>query len=158
MGIDVFEEIVASWLQTHGYFMLNNVRYGYNKEIDILATKPSTNKVIHIEVSCSSNPVGIFGTNKAGEKDYERYAIDFLNKKFFNEDVVNKIKEIVNPNVEIEKWFVHAKLKEPKQLNVFESKGIKTIHIKTIIEDIKNSKLNKFSGDKRLKQLFDIVK
>tara|TARA_Y100000310_G_C20646634_1_gene797019 strand:- start:338 stop:829 length:492 start_codon:yes stop_codon:yes gene_type:complete len=157
MGIDVFEEVVASWLQTNGYFMMNNIKYGHNQEIDILATKTASNKIIHIEVTCSSNPVSIIGTKKAGEKDYEQYAIKELNKKFFNEQVIDKIKEVTNQDVEIKRWFIHAKLKEPRQLDTIKSKDIKTIHIKTIIKEIIKSRLNKFSGDKRLKQLFDIM-
>lgn len=73
MGLDVFEEVVASWLQTKGYFIVNNVKYGNNQEIDILATKVGKDLVIHLEVSCSSNPVGILGIKKAGEKDFEKY-------------------------------------------------------------------------------------
>ena len=97
------------------------------------------------------------GTNKAGENDYEKFALEYLKKKFFNEKVLDRIDNISNKNVQIERWFIHAKLKEPKQLEIIQNKGIKTKHIKNIIKDIEKLKLNKFSGDKRLKQLFDIM-
>ena len=154
---DIFEEVVASWLQINGYFIMQNIKYGFNNEIDILATKLPINKVIHIEVSCSSNPVGILGTNKAGEKNYERFALEYLEKKFFNQRVLDRINEISN-KIQIERWFIHAKLKEPKQLEIIQKKDIKTIPIDGVISDIKKSKLNVFSGDKRLKQLLDIIK
>lgn len=156
MGLDIFEEVVASWLQTNGYFMMNNIKYGRNQEVDILATKVGLNEVIHIEVTCSSNAVTFLGTSEAGEKDYKSCAEAYLQKKFLNNDVVKKIKSITNDTVEIKRWFIHADLKEKKQLDFFHAKGIETKHINDVIKDIKDRDLKEFIGDKRIKQLIDI--
>ncbi len=159
MALDVFEEIVASWLQSNGFFMMNNIKYGNNQEIDILATKKAvTNEVIHIEVTCSSNPLSLLGTTEHGEKDYENCTEKYLQKKYLNDSVIKKIKEITDNNIMINRWFIHAKLKESKQLEMFKRKGIKTIHIHNIVKEIEDIKLKQFIGDKRIKQLFDILK
>ena len=157
MGLDIFEEVVASWLQTKGFFMMNNIKYGNNQEIDILATKTGTNQVVHIEVTCSSNAVALLGTNKAGEKDYKGLAHKYLQKKYLNDKVIEKIKKLTNDNVEIERWFIHADIKNPKQLEIFHQKGIKNVHINEIVKDIRDNELKHFVGDKRIKQLFDII-
>jgi len=49
-------------------------------------------EVIHIEDTCSSNAVTFLGTSEAGEKDYKGCAKEYLQKKFFNDDVVKKSK------------------------------------------------------------------
>lgn len=158
MTSDFFEEIVATWLQVNNYFIINNVKYGRNNEIDILAIKNKFNKVTHVEVSCSSNPITILGTNNVKDnKNYKECAEIYINKKYFNKDVSDKIQGIVGRAIPIERWLVYAKLKEPKQLNIFESKGIKTFNVNEILQNIKNTNLNAFSGDKRIKQLLDIM-
>jgi len=48
-------------------------------------------------------------------------------------------------------------LKEEKQLNVFHAEGIETKHINNVIKEIKERDLKEFIGDKRIKQLFDIM-
>jgi len=158
MAFDLFEEVVGSWLQTKGYFIMSNIKYYGNKEIDILATKIGENKVIHIEVSCSSNPRGIFGVSNLSAKDYKTHALSYLEKKYFNKYVEEKIKELTNcKDILIERIFVHAKVKPLtyKQLEIFREKGVETVHINDIIKEITNSK--KFVGDNRMKQLFDIM-
>lgn len=158
MASDFFEEIVATWLQVNNYFIISNIKYGRNNEIDILAIKNKFNKVIHIEVSCSSNPITVLGTNNAKDnKNYNECAEIYINKKYFNKDVGEKIHETVGRTIPIERWFVYAKLKEPKQLKIFKSKEIETFNINEILKNIKNAKLNAFSGDKRIKQLLDIM-
>ena len=157
MGLDIFEEVVASWLQTDGYFMMNNIKYGRNQEIDILAIKVGLDEVIHIEVTCSSNAVTFLGISEAGEKDYKGCAETYLQKKFLNDDVVKKIKDITDDTVKIKRWFIHADLKEEKQLNVFHAEGIVTKHINNVIKEIKERDLKEFIRDKRIKQLFDIM-
>lgn len=157
MASDIFEEIVVSWLQVKRYFVMSNIKYGNNQEIDILATKINTNEVIHIEVSCSSNPISVFGTNIAGNQNYKRNAADYLEKKYFNQKVNEKIKELTEERVKIDRQFIHGKLREPKQLLIFEKSGVKTIYIGKVIKDIQGAELRSFSGDKRIKQLLDIA-
>lgn len=157
MGLDIFEEIVASWLQTEGYFMMNNIKYGNNKEIDILATKLGRNDIIHIEVQCSSNPQSILGRNDIRDEDYQQAATDFAEKKFFNQEVKEKILALSGQEP-TKRWFIHAMMREPRQLEVFRQRGVETIDIKKVVESIKSSSLKNFSGDKRIKQLFDIIK
>ena len=163
---DIFEDVVKSWLQTRGYFLMNNIKYGHNQEIDILAIKPNANKVTHIEVSCSSNPQNIYGGDRKtygnrlppSENQVIESAIKYIEKKFLNEKVAKKIKELTNNDVEIERWFIHAKSKDERQKDIFKERGIKTLHIKEVIGEIESSELRTFIGDKRLKQLFDIIR
>ena len=69
-----------------------------------------------------------------------------------------KIKTVTGQeDVKVERWFIHAKLVEPRQLDFFQEKGVKTIHVNNIIEEIKEHPLKNFVGDKRVKQLFDIM-
>ncbi|MDO8642172.1 MAG: hypothetical protein Q7R76_01095 [Candidatus Woesearchaeota archaeon] len=157
MGLDIFEDIVATWLQTNGYFMMNNIRYGHNQEIDVLATKLGKNGIIHIEVSCSSNPSDIVGTKNHEKIGYEQAAINFAEKKFFNKEVKGKILALSGQEPK-ERWFIHAIMDEPKQLDILREKGIKPINIKDVIKDIQSSDLRDSSGNKRIKQLFDIIK
>jgi pimeloyl-CoA synthetase len=136
---------------------MNNIKYGNNQEIDILATKVRLNEVIHIEVTCSSNALKSLGAKDYSGKKYESCANAYLEKKFLNDKVVKKIQDITSDTVEIKRWFIHADLKEPKQLDVFRRKGIETKHINDVIKDIKEQDLKEFIGDKRIKQLFDIL-
>lgn len=160
MGIDVFEDAVASWLQAEGFFIISNARYGHNHEIDILALKirEKENILIHVEVSCSSNPIGLLGSGSAGnKKDYEILTQEYANKKFFNNEVKERIKKLAGGKEPSQRWFVHGKMKEPRQLQVLHKLGIHTISIAEVVSGIVSHPLNQFSGDKRIKQLLDLM-
>ena len=58
--MDPAEEIVTSWLNQRGYFVINGVKCKGNKEIDILAVNPVTGDKLHVEVSVSIRPFGGF--------------------------------------------------------------------------------------------------
>lgn len=54
--MNFLERLVAEWYELRGYFVKTNVRFGpranggYIGEVDVLAAKPRTRELVHIEV------------------------------------------------------------------------------------------------------------
>ena len=68
MAVNIFEELVKTYLQTQGYFTIENVPYELSKnanstagpsDIDILALRPSKKDRKVLAVSCKGYPKGI---------------------------------------------------------------------------------------------------
>ena len=93
--MNFLEQLAAEWYEYSGYFVRTNVRAkkrsrgGWDKELDVIAYKPSSGELIHIE------------TSGAAESLSQR--IDMFNKKFELED--SDYREIL-----------HAKFNEIKRI------------------------------------------
>src|SRR3989344_2165578 len=85
--VDLAEEIVSMWLELQGFFLIRNVRYGRNKEIDIMAINGKDKR--HIEVQVSSKPLAILsdGVN-ISDKDAKGGALKYYKKKFDNPETL----------------------------------------------------------------------
>ncbi len=60
--MNFLEQLVAEWYTLQGYFVRTNIKFGkrskggYAGEIDVVAFKPQTGELIHVEPSMDSNP------------------------------------------------------------------------------------------------------
>ena len=85
---DIIEEVVSNWLFSKGYFVINNLKIGVN-EIDLLVVKVKDGIIsekIHVEVQCSSNPIGYIGGSSSArtrsESELKKGVAEYVEKKF----------------------------------------------------------------------------
>ena len=87
------KEIVNYWLHKNGFFTINSIKAGKNKEIDILAVKikdASLERFQQIELSTS--------ISKASNITLDALSIEesvdkFISKRFEDELIIKKIRE-----------------------------------------------------------------
>ncbi len=141
--MDIIEDIVSDWLNSKGYFVIKNLKVGVN-EVDILAVKlnnrQNVDNAIHVEVQCSSNPIGYIGGSSSAKKrnvlEIESGVKNYIDKKFNSEKIRNVVRELVGNKYE--KIFVHGKLKEEAEtIKAFEKNGIKVVRVQQIFKEIK---------------------
>ena len=148
------ENLVGSALQSLGYFTIQGLREGV-READFLAIKIENKKTYfyHIEVQLSHNPVGVlrpsarFGTS---EKNPQKSAKGFIEKKFYQKKLCKKIEKVFGTK-KYDRMFIYGRLKNPKQLNIFEARGINCISIGELIQkaahsDAQTEALKSFCG------------
>lgn len=143
--MDIIEDIVADYFYSKGYFLIKNLKAGLN-EIDILAIKLNNNQkideAIHIEVHCSSKPIGYIGGSPSARrralKEVELGVEDYIKRKFTNEKVENIIKRLIGNKYK--KLFICGKLKEEETIIYFEKNDITVRRIWDILEDMKINK------------------
>ncbi len=112
-----------AWLRDEGYFVMHSVKAKHNKEIDILAIHPLTDKRIHIEVKVAINPTG--GLRPWGAAKHASDGITMRVKLFCQNKFVGKvnkdtrrledscIQDVVTKNLgtsDYEKWLVFGAL------------------------------------------------
>jgi Holliday junction resolvase-like predicted endonuclease len=142
--MDIIENIVANWFNSKGYFLIKNLKVGVN-EIDILAIRLNSdqkiNDAVHIEVQCSSNPIGyIGGTPSAKKRDASEVELGvaaYIEKKFNNKKITDVIKNLVGNKYR--KMFICGKLKEEDTVKYFEKNGIMVKRVWEIFKEIKNN-------------------
>ncbi len=140
--MDIIENIVAGWFNSKGYFLIKNLKIGVN-EMDILAVKlgddQKVNDAIHIEVQCSSNPIGyIGGTPSAKKRDaigVEEGVVAYIDKKFNNPKITEVINSLIGNNYR--KMFICGNLKEEETIKYFEKNGIKVMRVWQIFKELK---------------------
>ena len=145
--LDIFEEVVSNWLFSKGYFVINNLKVGL-KEIDLLAVKIRKGKItekIHVEVQCSSNPVGYIGGNSSArtrsKEELGKGVGEYINKKFLNNKIEKTVESFFGKNYI--KWFICGVLKDESTVSEFEKRGIIVMRIWDIIEEYKGMAKNK---------------
>jgi hypothetical protein len=126
-------EIVNFWLNSKGYFTINNLKSG-NKDIGVLALKfdkGTLTKVMHVEVNCS-----ITGFNE------QNYAMDrLINEKFEDKNIVAAIKKYtknMGKDVCIEKVVVLNSLPKNKEgiIKKLEKNSIMMMEFEDILVDV----------------------
>ena len=136
---DIIEEVVSNWLISKGYFLINNLKIGVN-EMDLLVVKVKNGIIIeknHIEIQCSSNPIGYIGGSSSArarsENELEEGVTEYVEKKFSQ----TKIRKVVEAyfGKEYQKWFICGVLKDERTIEAFEKHNIKVIRIWEILEE-----------------------
>src|SRR3989344_4665719 len=143
--MDIIENIVANWFNSKGYFLIKNLKVGVN-EIDILAVKLNNNQKvddsIHIEVQCSSNPIGYIGGSSSAKKrnasGIESGVAAYIDKKFNNKKIKNVIERLIGNKYR--KMFICGKLKDESTIKYFKKNGIKVMRVWQIFKEIKANK------------------
>ena len=142
--MDIIENIVADCFYSRGYFLIKNLKAGLN-EIDILAIKLNNEQkvddAVHIEVHCSSKPIGYIGGSSSAKKrsasKIESGVEDYIDKKFNNEKVKNVIKKLIGNKYKYKKMFICGKLKEEDTTKYFDKNGIEVMRVWQIFKEIK---------------------
>lgn len=150
--MDIIENIVAGWFNSKGYFLIKNLKVGVN-EVDILAVRlddnQKVNDAIHIEVQCSSNPIGYIGGTPSAKKrdasEVEVGVVAYIDKKFNNPKITGVIKSLIGNKYR--KMFICGKLKEEETIKYFEKNGIKVMRVWQIFKDIKTNEEKYKTGE-----------
>jgi len=135
-------EIVNWWLNRNGFFTLNNIKAGRNKEIGTLALKfkEPDSSIQHIEVNCSVS----YPRNLTLDKGpVEKSVGDYVNKKFDDSIVVEvikkSIKELTGREKQYEKTIVLGNIAQANKgriLKELKKKGIKVIGFEDILCEV----------------------
>lgn len=105
--IEPEREIVNWWLNRNGFFTLNNIKAGRNREIGTLALKfrEPGSSIRHVEVSCSvSYQRNLTPDKSPAEKSVE----DYVNKKFDDDVIIGVIKKSIKELTGQEKPYERA--------------------------------------------------
>lgn len=153
--MDPAESVVSLWLQTRGFFLMNNVPVGKGRgrEIDFLGVNPTTNSYVHVEVTVSVKPTGPLRPNKeiktAGES-LEKRMRGFYLKKFVGisrrqgtdfEDgkIEEAVRGIFGGRI-YEKWLVLGEqggADTPEKVRAaFHRLGVKVLFLEEVMNDI----------------------
>lgn len=155
--MDPAEEIVTCWLKQKGYFMMNEIRTGNNKEIDILAMNPRTRHKLHVEVHVSIDPVGGLRAKspaKFGGDPLPERIRGFCLKKFSG--VEDEVKEKFGTD-EYEKILIVGELHKTdpreeveKELRKYCVKLVDMrVVLKEVLEELENKKKKVYMDDTR---------
>jgi len=144
-------EIITWWLNKSGFFTINSIKVGKNREIDFIAIKVNdgtVEKVLHVESACS---VGSMDSVKAAK----------YTERFNDKNVVKKVKEIVHSHIgkdiPYEKLLVigvTTKLGDFKKLE-----GVDVVEFRNIIFDVFETldRQNYFNNTIRTLQLVKFI-
>lgn len=142
--MDLIEHIVGSWFNAKGYFVIQNLKVGVY-EVDLLAIKlDSKQKVedaVHVEIQCSSNPIGYIGGSPSAKKRSEVEVEDgvqaYIQKKFEHSNTKQVIQSLLGDTYR--RMFVCGKLKDESTIASFEKQGIEVVRVWQIFDDLKRN-------------------
>ena len=136
------KEIVNYWLHKNGFFTINSIKAGHNKEIGILAAKiknGNLEKFQQIELSTSlSKSSNITLNNLSIEESVDK----FIKKRFDDELIIKKIKEKMKEfgqKEDYERIIVlgaMAAINRKKTIDLLEKKGMNVIRFESILFDV----------------------
>lgn len=154
MGL-VAERFVEEWLHRNTFFTVRGLTVG-RREIDLLALRAQGAEIekVHYEVSVSVNPLGYMtpltseamkelGARSLGSavkrtSDIARQCTEaWVHKKFLHPEVV-ALREHFSSGPAWKMAFVHGAMNYPEELEHIRNCGVETIHINTIIDDLRN--------------------
>ena len=153
---DLAEEIVSMWLELQGFFLIRNIRYGRNKEIDILAINGKDKR--HIEVQVSSKPLAILSDGvKISDVAFKGGARKYFRKKFNN----RKTLEITHKHLgkKYQRYLALGNYKSKKNIDELCKLGVIIIPFSQIVDEIKSKKFGSVrivSAD-RYRQVFSFL-
>lgn len=140
--MDLIENIIGGWLNSKGYFLIQNLKIGLN-EIDALAIKLDKNhkvqEAIHIEVQCSSNPIGYIGgstsAKKRSPKDIEKGVLSYIAKKFDSKKIKALVESLAGKDCK--RWFICGVLKDETTIDYFKKKGVEVYRVWDIFKEVR---------------------
>jgi hypothetical protein len=153
------ESLVEEWLNREGFFTIRGVKHGVD-EMDLLAIKPQDDgRVIgwHVEVQISFRPIGFIAklpktasgsrlsARKRTVEEIEACARTWVDLKFRAEPKA-RMREQLWPGVDWTYHFVHAVVREQRELDIFNSEGISLHPFHEILSSLARRKVHSFSG------------
>ena len=139
--MDLIENIVSTWFQAKGYFLIQNLKVGVY-EVDILAVKLGEEQkfidAVHVEIQCSSNPIGYIGGSPSAKKrtaeEIEEGVQAYIDKKFEHPKTREVIERLLGKDYR--RMFVCGNLKDESTIGFFKQKGVEVIRVWEIFEDV----------------------
>ena len=143
------ESLVEEWLNRDGFFTIRGVRHGV-EEMDLLAIRrEKTGTVIgwHVEVQISFRPVGYIAKLPKGSgvqrtsvrartlQEVDQCAKLWVEGKFRSSPKV-ELRKRLWPGVKWAFHFVHGVVRDPHELKVIESQGIKLHPFHEILDSL----------------------
>ncbi len=153
------ESLVEEWLNREGFFTIRGVKHGVD-EMDLLAIRPQTDGAVlgwHVEVQISFRPIGFIAklpktasgsrlsARKRTVEEIEACARTWVDLKFRAEPKA-RVREQLWPGVNWTYHFVHAEVREPRELEIFASEGINLQPFHEILSTLAKRKTHSFSG------------
>lgn len=148
------ETLVEEWLNKNGYFSMRGIREKLN-EIDFLAVRQNREgqwEYVHVEVQVSVRPVAYI--SKLTKQQMEKLGVKTKTsaKLRSSESLKDSVKAWVEIKYTSEKkqklrssiidtdkweyWFVHGKVKDPKELEQIRNEGVKLVPIKDVLQEL----------------------
>ena len=136
--MDFAERLVSLAYQSLGYFVIEGASAG-QKQADLLAVRidaqDCVSERLHIEVQVSVNPVGVLrgqGALSSAAAGPEQAAGDYIQKKFLDVGLVSVVQQRLGSQ-DYTRVFVHGRLNDKAQLDVFRARGIECVPIGRLI-------------------------
>lgn len=156
------EGLVDEWLNRQGYFTVRGLKDGVS-EIDLLGVRPGPDglEACHVEVQASFRPVGYitpiskvhltgFAKSRTSAKTrpdaiLQRSVADWVEKKFTSRGKVAARKRAW-PGVSWQFIFVHAIVREPRELSFIANHGIKVVPFHDVLDELKHASASQRGG------------
>lgn len=140
--MDLIESIVASWFNAKGYFVIQNLKVGVY-EVDLLAIKlnefQKIEDAVHVEIQCSSNPIGYIGGSTSAKKrsfdEIEQGVMAYIEKKFEHPKTKKVIASIFGQSYR--RLFVCGNLKDETTIEFFKKHDVEVVRVWEIFDDVK---------------------
>ena len=148
------ETLVDEWLNRQGYFTVRGLKDGVS-EIDLLGVRPGVNglEACHVEVQASFRPVGYispiskdqvagFAKSRTSAKArptamLERDVNAWVQKKFTSKAKI-AARARAWPGVSWQYVFVHAVVREPKELSLIAAHGVRVVPFHDVLRELKH--------------------
>ncbi len=153
------ESLVEEWLNRGGFFTIRGVKHGVD-EMDLLAIKPQDDRRVigwHVEVQISFRPIGFIGklgkdsgstpssARKRTPEEIETCARRWVEAKFRAPDK-KRVRDRLWPGVTWAFHFVHAVVRDPRELEIFANEGVILHPFHEILSTLARRKVHSFSG------------
>jgi hypothetical protein len=156
------ETLVDEWLNRQGFFTVRGIKHG-NDEIDLLGIRPMGGKLEawHVEVQASFRPIGYISpvTDTIATKfDATPKSAKKRPHSIINECaqawVESKFKKESKRTAREQAWagqswkyvFVHAVVREPKELEAIAACGVKLVTLHEVLKGLEHKAANGIRG------------
>ena len=149
------KEIVKFWLNSRGFYTINNIKINKSKDINILALKIDKRvltDVLHAEISCSVSS----NLNETSSSNLN----DFVESKFFDKEVTKKIDNeigaFLKAGVPVRNILIVGSLAKSKRdsiLNKFSKKGIDILEFEDVLAHVMKKLDTQYYRDDTLRTL-----
>ena len=148
------ETLVDEWLNRQGYFTIRGLKDGVS-EIDLLGVRPGPTglEACHVEVQASFRPVGYiapvakeqlagFARTRSSAKArpeslLQQSIADWVDKKFTSKKKL-AARERAWPGLAWQYVFVHAVVREPRELSLIAEHGIRVVPFWAVLDELKH--------------------
>lgn len=156
------ESLVDEWLNRQGYFTVRGLKDGVS-EIDLLGVRPGSggHEALHVEVQTSLRPVGYitplsvkdvpgFAKTRTSAKTrpdaiLERSVDSWIQQKFTAKAKV-AARERAWPDLDWRYVFVHAVVREKRELELIERHGVKIVSFQQVLGQLHHAPTSQRGG------------